>query len=97
MCISRTFSPAIQLHDNLASSVVVNKLKLSNVACKVMKLCCQQPLSGLQAGCLCYRLKGNPPWRIMTCRNLMTTLEEGLSNTCRFPRFSALYSAPRPK
>ena len=31
------------------------------------------------------------PWRCMTCRNLITTFDDGRSSTCRLPRFSALY------
>lgn len=30
------------------------------------------------------------PCFIMTVKNLTITLEQGLNNTCRFPRFSAL-------
>ena len=32
----------------------------------------------------------HPPFFIMTCRNLMTTLDEGRTSTWRLPRFSAL-------
>ena len=32
----------------------------------------------------------------MTCKNLMTTFDDGRSSTCRFPRFSALYIVLSP-
>ncbi len=51
---------------------------------------CQQRIGAMHAN-LAAKRDDDLPCLCMTCRNLMTTFEDGRNSTCRLPRFSALY------
>lgn len=93
---ARLVESAIQLNDDLSGTVVIDDLKLANVAYKesvvgsadgIISWPRERQRDALTTG---HSKRGHSPWRCITLRNLTTTLDEGRISTWRLPRRSAL-------
>ncbi len=85
---------AIQVDNNLSSSVVIHNLKFPYVACRI-ELLQLEPITrhttATHASNSTTFKRYYLPCFIITVRNLTITLEQGLMSTCLLPRFSALH------